>query len=51
LSSYPDALLAIMKTLSNRARKNLKIFDSNGSQKGDLDIHKEDSALETQIYF
>jgi CRP-like cAMP-binding protein len=51
LSSYPDALLAIMKMLSNRARENLKIFDRNGSQKDGLDIHKGDSALETQICF
>jgi hypothetical protein len=49
LSSYPDALLAIMKTLSNRARKNLKIFDRNGSQKDGLDIQNGHSALETKI--
>jgi len=51
LSSYPDALMVIMKTISNRARENLKIFDRNGSQKDGLDIHKGDSALETQICF
>jgi hypothetical protein len=44
-------LLAIMKTLSNIAIENLKIFDRNGSQKDGLDIHKGDSALETQICF
>jgi len=27
LSASPDALIAIMKTLSNRARENLKIFE------------------------
>ena len=43
--------MVIMKTISNRARENLKIFDSNGSQKDGLDIHKGDSALDTQICF
>jgi CRP-like cAMP-binding protein len=51
LSSYPDALLAIMKTLSNRARENLKIFDRSNSPNDGLDIHKGDDALEKQICF
>jgi CRP-like cAMP-binding protein len=51
LSSYPDALLAIMKTLSNRARENLKIFDRKDSPKDGLEIHKGDDALEKQICF
>ena len=51
LSSYPDALLAIMKTLSSRARDNLKIFDKNDSSKDGLRIHKGDDALEKQICF
>ncbi len=33
LSSNPDALLAIMKTLSDRARDNLKIFKTQGSRR------------------
>lgn len=33
LSSSSDALLAIMKTLSDRARDNLKIFNAHGSNR------------------
>ena len=33
LSSFPDTLIAIMKTLSERARENLKMFEKTKSEK------------------
>ena len=33
LSASPDVLMAIMKTLSSRARENLKIFESQDSRR------------------
>ena len=51
LSSYPDTLMAIMKTLSNRARENLKMFEKADTENDNLIGHKEDDKLENQISF
>jgi DNA-binding CsgD family transcriptional regulator len=51
LSSYPDTLMAIMKTLSSRARENLKMFDKSETENDSLIGHKEDDKLENQISF
>jgi CRP-like cAMP-binding protein len=51
LSSYPDTLMAIMKTLSSRARENLKMFDKSETENDNLIGHKEDDKLENQISF
>ncbi len=51
LSSYPDTLMAIMKTLSNRARENLKMFEKVDTENDNLIAHKEDDKLEKQIHF
>jgi CRP-like cAMP-binding protein len=51
LSSYPDTLMAIMKTLSNRARENLKMFEKADTENDNLIGHKEDDKLEKQIHF
>jgi CRP-like cAMP-binding protein len=51
LSSYPDTLMAIMKTLSNRARENLRMFEKAETDNDNLIDHKKDEKLETQICF
>jgi DNA-binding CsgD family transcriptional regulator len=51
LASYPDTLMAILKTLSSRARENLKMFDKAETENDDLISHKEDDKLEKQIHF
>lgn len=49
LSSYPDTLLAIMKTLSKRARENLKMFEKSDAE---MDVLKSgDDKFEKQMRF
>lgn len=49
LSSYPDALMAIMKTLSRRARENLKMFEKSDAE---VDVLKSgDDKIEKQMTF
>lgn len=49
LSSYPDTLMAIMKTLSRRARENLKMFDKAETE-NDILVRGDDK-LEMQMSF
>ncbi len=49
LSSYPDTLMAIMKTLSNRARENLKMFEKVDTE-NDILVSGDDK-IEKQIHF
>ena len=49
LSSYPDTLMSIMKTLSNRARENLKMFEKVDTE-NDILVSGDDK-LENQISF
>ncbi len=49
LSSSPDALMAIMKTLSDRARDNLKIFERPDSGRDRL--QKEEDQLEEHVKY
>jgi CRP-like cAMP-binding protein len=49
LSSYPDTLMAIMKTLSNRARENLKMFEKADTE-NDI-LASGDDKIEKQINF
>ena len=50
LSSYPDTLMAIMKTLSRRARENLKMFDKAETE-NDILVSGGDDKLEKQMSF
>jgi len=43
--------MAIMKTLSRRARENLKMFDKAETENDILTSHKDDDKLEKQISF
>jgi DNA-binding CsgD family transcriptional regulator len=49
LSTYPDTLMAIMKTLSNRARENLKMFEKAETE-NDILVSGDDK-IEKQISF
>ncbi len=49
LSSYPDTLMAIMKTLSSRARENLKMFDKAETE-NDILVSGDDK-IEKQMHF
>ncbi len=53
LSSSPDALMAIMKTLSDRARDNLKIFKAQDSARDRSDLGEVDAQgkLEEQVKY
>jgi CRP-like cAMP-binding protein len=51
LSSYPNTLMAIMKTLSNRARENLKLFEKVDTENDYLIGRKENDKLDKQIHF
>lgn len=46
LASSPEALMAIMKTLSSRARENLKIFESRTPERVRLDEEGSNNKLE-----
>jgi len=51
LSPCPDALLAIMKTLSDRARDNLKIFNALGSGRDRSHKIKSQNRLEEHVKY
>ena len=51
LSASPDALIAIMKTLSSRARENLKIFESPDSSRLRLDEPESKKKLEKHVKY
>jgi CRP/FNR family transcriptional regulator, cyclic AMP receptor protein len=51
LSASPDALIAIMKTLSSRARENLKIFESQDSNRTRLHELESKNKLEKHVKY
>ena len=51
MSASPDALIAIMKTLSSRARENLKIFESPDSSRLRLDEPESKKKLEKHVKY
>lgn len=51
LSSNPDSLMAIMKTLSNRARDNLKIFEPQNSARDRLHGEEGQGKLEEHVKY
>ena len=51
LSASPDVLMAIMKTLSSRARENLKIFESQDSRRVRFDDLESANKLEQHVKY
>jgi CRP-like cAMP-binding protein len=51
LASNPDSLMAIMKTLSSRARENLKIMDSQKSGRARLADKADENKLEEHMKY
>ena len=51
LSSSPDALMAIMKTLSSRARENLKIFETHDLARDRVPEQESEDKLEHHVKF